>query len=165
MRASRRRKLEAQTQPHLAPAERIELFGMAKIGKAPVAKNVAAAAVAVAVGTMLGGTAVVMFSQKSVYLVLTDRQLVFFGMNTSTGGPAEFITKVPRAALAAEVLPGSGLMLKIRLDIAALHGQSAGSLLLSVAPLPPSNKAAGRSLASSLSGRGARGGHRLQASR
>lgn len=150
MRESRRKKVLRTAEPHIRPGERAEIIAMAKVGSFPVKKNLAAGAAAVAIGAALGGSVIVAFAPSETYMLLTDRQLLFFAANRQTGGPGEYRAGVPRAAIRPSVVK-DGLMLTVRLGIEG----SDKEILLKFPPLPPSGKRLGRELVASLERGGA----------
>ncbi len=118
---------------------------MAKVGSFPVKKNLAAGAAAVAIGAALGGTAIIAFAQSETYMLLTDRQLLFFAANRQTGAPGKHRAGVPREAVKPTVVK-DGLFLSILLNIEGADKE----IRLKFAPLPPSGRKLGRQLVASL---------------
>lgn len=152
MGAGRERKLVERSAPLLEQGEQIELIMNATLGKAPVAKNataIGASAVASAVSMALGGgVGFVGYAQKGVYLVLTDRQLLFFQMIPSSGGPGKHLASMSRAALSTLAARRTGLGIFYRIDVA--NEQLDKPLRLTVAPFPLSNQRKGPKLAAAL---------------
>ena len=145
MRESRRRKVLRAAGPLMQPGERAEIIALAKVGTVPVKKNVASFAVSVAVNAALGGTVFVAFAPSETYMLLTDRQLLFFASNRQTGGPGPHRASIPREAITPTVLK-DGLFVDVRLDINA----SDKAIRLRFPPLPPSSRKAGRQLVAAL---------------
>jgi hypothetical protein len=151
MKESRRRKLMELAQPYLQQGERVEVVSVAKMGKVPVKRNVGAAgatmAAAAVVGALGGGAVVGMaFVQKEAYIMLTDRQVLLFAGDPSTGGPRKYLASIPRGAVTTSVLKDGLLFLKVRLDVAGTNQ----AVRLTFPPVPPSLRAAGRQFANAL---------------
>lgn len=133
---------------------------LAKIGRAPVKKAAAAAVASVAVtavaGALGGGAVGMLVSQRSAYIVLTDRQILLFGSNPQTGGPTKYLASVDRADATASIVKSGLLFLKVQLEVSppSTPPNSASvqfpSLRLTFPPLPPSLRVTGRQLVSSL---------------
>jgi hypothetical protein len=149
MRESRRRKILRTAQPLMQPGERAEIIAMAKVGTMPIKENVAAFAVSAAVSAVtsatLGVGVIMAFAPSETYMLLTDRQLLFFAANRQTGAPGRHRGSVPRAAITPTVLK-DGLFVDVRLDIDA----SDKAVRLKFPPLPPSSKKIGRQLITAL---------------
>lgn len=145
MRESRRQKVMRTAEPHLEPGEEAKVIAVAKVGSFPVKKNVAAAAVAIAIGSALGGGVVMAFAPAETYMLLTDRKLLFFAANRQTGGPGKHLFSIPRQLIRPTVL-GRGFFLDVRLDIEG----SDKEIRLKFPPLPPSGKKLGEQLIASL---------------
>lgn len=107
MRESRRGKVLRAAGPLLQPGERAEIITLAKVGTVPVKKNVASFAVSAAVSVALGGTVFVAFAPSETYMLLTDRQLLFFASNRQTGGPGPHRASIQREAITPTVLKDS----------------------------------------------------------
>lgn len=147
MRESRRQKVLSTARPHMQPGEQPEIIALAKVGSFPIKKNAAAAAVSVAASVALGGGVIVGFVPSETYMLLTDKQLLFFAANRQTGAPGKHRASVPREAITATVLK-DGLFLDVRLDVAG----SDKEIRLKFPPLPPSGKKLGRQLIAALGG-------------
>jgi hypothetical protein len=131
--------------------EQVELTAIAKLGSGAAAATrtvVATAAAAAVVGIMGGGVGFVGFARREVYIVLTDRQVLFFEAVRSTGGPGKHLASFPRQ-LAASSEPkssGLGLFTKFSINVQGLDQP----VQLTVPPLPPSNRSRARELADIL---------------
>ena len=145
MRKSRRQKVLRTAEPHIQPGEQAEVIAMAKVGSFPVKKNLAAGVAAAAIGAAFGGTAIMAFAQSETYMLLTDRQLLFFAANRQTGAPGKHRASVPREAVKPTVVK-DGLFLSILLNIEGADKE----IRLKFAPLPPSGRKLGRQLVASL---------------
>jgi len=129
------------------PGEQAEVIAMAKVGSYPLKANLALGAAAVVAGAALGGGVITLFAQSETYMLLTDRQLLFFATNRQTGAPGKYRASIPREAITPTVLKG-GLFFNVRLDVAG----SDKEIRLKFPPLPPSAKQLGRQLVASLAG-------------
>jgi hypothetical protein len=125
--------------------EQAQLIAVAKVGSFPVKKNVVAGAVAVAIGAALGGGVIMAFAPAETYMLLTDRQLLFFAANRQTGGPGKYLFGIPRQAIRPTVLADE-FYFDVQLDI---EGSDKG-IRLKFPPLPPSGKKLGRQMIASL---------------
>ncbi|MBI3688618.1 MAG: hypothetical protein HY241_15030 [Actinobacteria bacterium] len=90
-----------------------------------------------------GGTAFVGYANREAYVVLTDRQLILFEANPSTGSPGKHLTSIPRSAVAVHTIKDGRFLVKVQL---AIRGSNE-ILQLTFAPLPPSARVRGRALA------------------
>jgi hypothetical protein len=145
----RNRKLLSSAAPLMAPGEQVQLIACAKLGSAPVAANVVGGvAAAVALSVLGGGAGFVGFAQREAYILLTDRQLLFFASNPGTGGPGKHLASVHRGSVLADEPRSTvfGLFVKLRLAIAGMSQP----LDLTFPPLPPSLRRQGRLLAGAL---------------
>jgi hypothetical protein len=132
----------------MEPGEQVELITGAKLGSVPVAANVASVVVAGAVISVLGGGVGFLYSQREVYIVLTDRQVLFFAAIQSTGGPGKHLASFRRELVTCTEPTTRVLGLFVRVRVGA-EGLS-GPLSLTFPPLPPSVRAQGRHLAAAL---------------
>lgn len=156
MRTSRKRRLAALAAPFLMPGEQIEIMTAAKLGRIPTARNLAAATAAVASMAVLGVAGGVYFVQKEAYIVLTDRQVVLFEADRTTGGPTKYLASVRRAEATASVVKDGRFRLKVQLDVSAPTGPVSlattrlPSMRLTFPPLSPYCRRTGRQFAASL---------------
>ncbi|MDT7801833.1 MAG: hypothetical protein QOI78_5266 [Actinomycetota bacterium] len=132
MGSRRERRLLETAAPMLQPGETPDVIGMVKVGstKKAVGRSVA---LGVATAVLSGGTMYSITTQRELYLLLTDRQLLFFEADAYTGGPGKALFAVPRGYVAITE-PKGGFLVKTELRI---HGWDQ-VLRLTVAPLPPS---------------------------
>ena len=146
MRESRRRKVLRTAGPHLAPGEQGEVVAIAKVGSFPIKRTVAAGAASIALSMALGGGGVIMaFAPRETYMLLTDRQLLFFEGNRQTGAPGKFLFGIPRRMIRPTVVK-DGFFYDVRLEIEGADK----AIRLKVPPIPPSGKKLGRQLVASL---------------
>ncbi|HET9658321.1 MAG TPA: hypothetical protein VFP72_23415 [Kineosporiaceae bacterium] len=153
MASMRERRLLKTAAGAMQPGETVELIAMARLSSAKetVRRNAAGAAAGMAAsllasavtgGTVMGTMA---FAPQDVYLVLSDRQLMFFEANPSTGGPGRYLVGFPRSGL--RVLEfASGFFLKMLLDL----GSGSAPMLLTFPPIPPKIRRNARALAAAL---------------
>ncbi|MEX2983705.1 hypothetical protein [Streptomyces sp. C36] len=125
----RRQTFEAAT-PMLAADERVDLITCANVGTVSVRRQVAAAAL---VGVLSGGTMMATVRPRQMYLLLTDRRLLFFDASTATGKPGKLLIELARPYVAA--CPARKGMLGLTLIIElALAGQAEGLRLTFPSP-------------------------------
>jgi hypothetical protein len=142
MNSKHRARLLAAAEPLLQPSERVEVTGLAKVGKAPVKANTAALAASVTAGAVLGvGVA---FAQRETYLVLTDRRLIFFAA-LGVYGPGKYQGSLARETITPTVLK-DGVFVKLQLDSTGADAP----IRLTFPPMPPSLRVHGRALAAAL---------------
>jgi hypothetical protein len=141
MSARRERRLIANAAPMMQPGERPELIIGAKVGsvKQAFGKQVA---LGLATAVLSGGAMYALSSQAAVYVLLTDRQVLFFEQDHYTGGPGKFHFAVPRQYVAITE-PQSGFFYKFDFYVQGWHE----GLELAVPPLPPSNRRKGAAFA------------------
>jgi hypothetical protein len=160
----RNRKLITAASARMVPGEEVELIAMAKLGStaAVTARTVAASAAAAAVaGVLGGGVGFVGFARRELYIVLTDRQVLFFEAIRQTGGPGKHLASFPRQLTISSEPQSSGLGLFTKFTITSQGLDQ--PLQLTVPPLPPSNRARARQLALSLTRQAAPAGMRSAA--
>jgi hypothetical protein len=142
----RTQKLISKATELMEPGEQVELTTLARLGSA-------AAKIATGVGGLVGGAVAGMLGggegftgyKGDVYIVLTDRQMLFFSASQATGGPDKHLASI-RRNLVTSSEPKSGLFVKLRI---AVEGMSQ-PLDLTFPPLPPSLRARARQLAAAL---------------
>ncbi|MEU1311356.1 hypothetical protein ABZ419_21040 [Streptomyces cinnamoneus] len=117
----RRQTFEAVT-PMLAPGERVDLITCANVGTVSVRRQVATAAL---VGVFSGGTMMATVRPRQMYLVLTDRRLLFFDAATTTGKPGKLLIELSRPYVAAGPARKGMLGLTLITEL-ALAGQAEG---------------------------------------
>jgi hypothetical protein len=147
----RNQKLISAASARMEPGEQVELIALAKLGSGAavtartVAANVAAAAV---LSVMGGGVGFVGFARRELYIVLTDRQVLFFEAVRATGGPGKHLASFPRHRTVSNGPESSalGLFIKFSITVEVLDRP----LRLTVPPLPRSNRARARELATAL---------------
>ncbi|MEV5241161.1 hypothetical protein AB0K89_18945 [Streptomyces cinnamoneus] len=94
----RRRQTFEAAAPMLAADERVDLITCANVGTVSVRRQVATAALA---GVLSGGTMMASVRPRQMYLVLTDRRLLFFDASTATGKPGRLLIELARPYVAA----------------------------------------------------------------
>jgi hypothetical protein len=166
MGSRRSQKLISAASARMAPGEQVELTALAKLGSgaAVAARTVAvSAAVTTVLGLMGGGVGFAGFARRELYIVLTDRQVLFFEAVRATGGPGKHLASFPRHLTASSEPENSalGLFLKFRVIVEGLDQP----LRLTVPPLPPSNRTRARQLATTLAQPAARAGRRRDTGR
>jgi hypothetical protein len=144
MGSRRERRLLETAAPMLQPGETPEVITMAKVGSV---RQIFGHGVALGLATAVlsGGTMFSITTQRELYLLLTDRQLLFFEADAYTGGPGKVLSAVPRGHVAITE-PTSGFLVKFELRV---HGWDR-ALALSMPPLPPSMRKKGLRLVAGL---------------
>jgi hypothetical protein len=145
----RNQKLITAATRLMEPGERVELTTLAKLGSAPAAAAATVAAsmaAGVVVSLLGGGVGFVGFARRAVYIVLTDRQVMFFEAVQSTGGPGKHLASFRRHLVTSSEPKGSVLGLKLRIGVDGMNQP----LALTFPPLPPSLRGQGRELAGAL---------------
>jgi hypothetical protein len=144
MGARRERRLLETAAPLMHPGEAVHLIAMAKVGSlsTTVGKSVVAGVVT---GVLTGGAVMVGFVQSSAYIVLTDRQLLFFEADPHTGGPGKHLFGMSRE-LVTTTEPKVGVFVKMRLNVQGWDK----ALALTFPPLPPSVRKGGIQFANAL---------------
>jgi hypothetical protein len=161
----RNQKLISAASARMEPGEHVELTALAKLGSGTAAATrtvVATAAATAVLGLMGGGVGFGGFARRELYIVLTDRQVLFFEAVRATGGPGKHLASFPRQLTASSgpESSGLGLFLKFRIIVEGLDRP----LRLTVPPLPPSNRARARELATALARPAPRAGRRRDTS-
>ncbi|MBE1501012.1 hypothetical protein H4696_008112 [Amycolatopsis lexingtonensis] len=144
MGARRERRLLETAAPMMQPGETPEVIAMAKVGslRKVLGEHFA---LGIATAVLSGGTMFSITSQRELYLLLTDRQLLFFEADVHTGGPGKALFGVPRTHVAITE-PKGGFLVKFELRI---HGWDQ-VLTLSMPPFPPSMRKKGLRLIAGL---------------
>ncbi|MEU0796995.1 hypothetical protein ABZ342_43630 [Amycolatopsis sp. NPDC005961] len=99
-------------------------------------------ALSIATAVLSGGTMFSLTTQRELYLLLTDRQLLFFEADAYTGGPGKALFAVPRTHVAITE-PKKGFLVKFELYI---HGWDQAM----TPPIPPSLRKKGLRLVAGL---------------
>lgn len=144
MGARRERRLLETAAPMMQPGETPEVIAMAKVGslRKVLGRHFALAA---ATAVLSGGTMFSITTQRELYLLLTDRQLLFFEADAYTGGPGKALFGVPRTHVAITE-PKRGVLVKFELHI---NGWDQ-AMTLSMPPFPPSLRKKGMQLVALL---------------
>ncbi|GHB50305.1 hypothetical protein GCM10010347_19770 [Streptomyces cirratus] len=143
--AGRQRQTFEAVTPLLSEGERVELITCANVGSVSVRRQVATAVV---VGLASAGTLMAAVRPRQMYIVLTDRRLLFFDASTSTGKPGRVLMDFSRAYASAGV-PSKGMFGLTLVTELALAGQDRGLKLV----FPTPCRSEGRQLAESLAAR------------
>ncbi len=144
----RRRKLLDKAAEVMRPGDRVQLTALAKLGNvAARAADSALIGVAtgVAVAALGGGVGFVGLSQREVYLVLTDQQVIFFATIPSTGGVGKHLASFDRDRVSVDEPRGS-LFVRYRFMAEGFTEP----VELTFPPIPPSLRKEGRLLAAAL---------------
>ncbi|GAB3133995.1 hypothetical protein GCM10027258_04060 [Amycolatopsis stemonae] len=144
MGSRRERRLLELAAPMMQPGETPEVISMAKVGSV---RQVFGEGVALGLATAVlsGGMLFSITTQRELYLLLTDRQLMFFEADPSTGGPRKALFGVPRGQVAITE-PTSGFLVKFELYVQGWDR----ALTLSMPPIPPSMRKKGLRLLAGL---------------
>jgi len=147
----RNQKLIAAASARMEPGEHVELTAVAKLGSGTAAAAgtvVATAAAAAVLGMMGGGVGFGGLARRELYIVLTDRQVLFFEAVRATGGPGKHLASFPRHLTTSSEPKSSalGLVVKFRIVVKGLDKP----IRLTIPPLPTSNRRSARQLATVL---------------
>ncbi|HEX5114601.1 MAG TPA: hypothetical protein VFW65_05315 [Pseudonocardiaceae bacterium] len=149
MSSARTRRLIETAGQHMGAGEQVQLTTMAKLGSAPVAANAGVVVAASIVGAALGGGwGFAGMVRKEVYVVLTDRQLMFFQARRDTGAPGKHLASFQRAGVTCSDASSSGLGLFVNVRITA-EGLDR-PVRLQFPPIPARLRKEGRELAAAL---------------
>ncbi|GAA2723485.1 MULTISPECIES: hypothetical protein [Streptomyces] len=91
--------------PLLFPGERVELITFAHVGSVSKRRQLATTAL---VGVISAGTVIATVRPRQMYIVLTDRRLLFFNGHTPSGKPGKLLMDLPRACVAGSA-PKNGM--------------------------------------------------------
>jgi len=94
--------------------ERIEVVTAASVGTVSVKKKVLTAAAA---GIATGGLLMVSVRPRRMYVVSTDRRLVFFDADTASGKPGKLLMILPKANVTASEVKRGLMTLKAMLSV------------------------------------------------
>jgi hypothetical protein len=143
----RTQQLIQKAAPLMQPGEKPELGLLVKLNPMSTAGKTAMA-VAGSVALVAAGAAggFVGVSSRPRYVLLTDRQLMVFDVAPVTNGPGRHLGSYSRERLTAWPVRRSGVLLKMRLDVAGLNK----ALMVVAAPLPPVGQRRLRELATAL---------------
>jgi hypothetical protein len=149
MGGARTRRLIETAGQHMAPGEQVQLTTLAKLGSAPVAVGAGmAVAGSLVVAALGGGGGFAGMVRQSVYIVLTDRQLMFFQARRDTGAPGKHLASFSRAGVTCGEATSSGLGLFVNVRISA-EGMDR-PVRLQFPPIPGRLRKEGRELAAAL---------------
>ncbi|MCU7824844.1 hypothetical protein KSNIM_25030 [Kitasatospora sp. DSM 101779] len=113
----RRNQLLKAAAPLLIADEQVEFATLTKVGTVSAARRLATTAV---VGVLTAGTVTAIATPRPVYLALTDRRLLFFGVDQLGGKPDKLVMALPREAVTASPAAKAafGLLLTTHLSVA-----------------------------------------------
>ncbi|MET7380593.1 hypothetical protein ABZT08_17530 [Streptomyces sp. NPDC005526] len=95
--ARRNRQLLEAAAPLLLEGEQVQLTSLAGVGSVSVRKQALTAAV---VGVLSAGTVIATVTPRPLYIVLTDRRVLFFDGNRG-GKPGKLLINLPREYVSA----------------------------------------------------------------
>lgn len=142
MNEKRRQLLLDGAAPLLEADEKVEITTIANVGSVSVKKKVLTAAVA---GIATGGLVTANVRPRQMYVILTDRKILFFDADTSSGRPGKHMATLSREGVTSTEPKSAmfGLALGIDLSIA---GQERDLKLV----FPKPSKEEGHQFAASL---------------
>lgn len=142
MNSRRTRQVTEAAGPLLAPGERIDVVGLAKVGSVSVKRQVLTTAL---VGALTAGTVIATVQPRPLYWVITDQRLLFLDCVRGSGKPGKPLMSMPREAVTAAPLSAAllGLGLKTMLTV---EGQEQALKMV----FPPALKADGRAFAARI---------------
>ncbi|MEU6896155.1 hypothetical protein ABZ934_31305 [Streptomyces sp. NPDC046557] len=140
--SARKRQTFEAASPLLFQGETVELITCANVGSVSVRRQVATAVV---VGLVSAGTMMATVRPRQMYVVLTDRRLLFFDASTSTGKPGRLLMDFPRPHVSAGV-PRKGMFGLTVVTELVVAGHDRGLKLA----FPTPCRAEGRTLAEAL---------------
>jgi hypothetical protein len=117
MNEKRRQLLLEGAAPLLEADEKVEITTIANVGSVSVKKKVLTAAVA---GIATGGLVTANVRPRQMYVILTDRKILFFDADTSSGRPGKHMATLSREGVSSTEPKSAmlGLALGIELSIA-----------------------------------------------
>jgi len=117
MNEKRRQLLLDAAAPLLEADEKVEITTIANVGSVSVKKKVLTAAVA---GIATGGLVTANVRPRQMYVILTDRKILFFDADTSSGRPGKHMATLSREGVSSTEPKSAmlGLALGIELSIA-----------------------------------------------
>ncbi|HZU58407.1 MAG TPA: hypothetical protein VFA06_21185 [Actinocrinis sp.] len=117
MNDKRRQLLLDAAAPLLEADEKVEITTIANVGSVSVKKKVLTAAVA---GIATGGLVTANVRPRQMYVILTDRKILFFDADTSSGRPGKHMATLSREGVSSTEPKSAmlGLALGIELSIA-----------------------------------------------
>jgi len=118
MKAKLEQQLLAVAKPVLLDREQVQLMTFARVGSVSAKRKLATAATAAA---LTGGILIVNVRPRGMYVVLTDRRLLFFdGDKASLGRPGKHLMTLPREQITASAPKGKafGLAVQVELTVA-----------------------------------------------
>lgn len=142
MKEARRDMLLAAATPMLQEHEEVQLTTFARVGSVSAKRKIATAATA---AVLSAGILMVAVHPREMYLVLTDRRILFFDGHTATGRPGKHLMTVQRDLLTVSSAKGKGLGLAIEVEL-AVEGQDKNLKIL----FPTPSKEEGRQFISAL---------------
>jgi hypothetical protein len=120
MKESLQQQLRAVAKPALQDQEQVQLMTFARVGSVSAKRKLATAAV---VGALTAGILIVNVRPRGMYIVLTDRRILFFDGDISAGGrPGKHLMTVPRDLVTVSEPKGKGFGLAIQIEL-AIAGQ------------------------------------------
>jgi hypothetical protein len=120
MKESLQQQLRAVAKPVLQDQEQVQLMTFARVGTVSAKRKLATAA---AVGALTAGILIVNVRPRGMYIVLTDRRILFFDGDISSGGrPGRHLMTVPRDLVTVSESKGKGFGLAIQVEL-AIAGQ------------------------------------------
>jgi hypothetical protein len=115
MKESLQQQLRAVAKPVLQDQEQVQLMTFARVGSISAKRKLATAAVA---GALTAGILIVNVRPRGMYIVLTDRRILFFDGDISSGGrPGKHLMTVPRDLVTVSEPKGKGFGLAMQIEL------------------------------------------------
>ncbi|HEY2507572.1 MAG TPA: hypothetical protein VGI58_13745 [Streptosporangiaceae bacterium] len=108
-------QLQAVAKPMLHDQEHVQLMTFARVGSVSAKRKVATAAAAAA---LTAGVLIVNVRPRGMYLVLTDRRILFFDGDVASGGrPGRHLMTLARDKVTVSAPKGKGFGLAIQVEL------------------------------------------------
>lgn len=115
MKENLQQKLLAVAKPVLQQQEEVQLMTFARVGSVSAKRKVATAAAAAA---LTAGVLIVNVRPRGMYIALTDRRILFFDGDVSSGGrPGRHLMTLPRDQVTVSAPEGKGFGLAIQVEL------------------------------------------------
>lgn len=115
MKEKLQQQLLAVAKPVLQEGEQVQLMTFARVGSVSAKRKLGTAA---AVGVLTAGLLIVNVRPRGMYIALTDRRILFFDGDVSSGGrPGKHLMTVPRQLVTVSAPKGKGFGLAIQVEL------------------------------------------------
>lgn len=142
MNSKRRQRLLDNVGPLLEADERVEVTALGTVGSVSAGRKIATAAV---VGVLTGGTVMALVTAKPMYMVVTDRRILFVEQNP-TGGPGKKVLMTVHRGGVSVSAPKKGMFGLTMVVELAIAGEEKGLKIT----FPHASKREGREFIAAL---------------